>query len=73
VTIHSLKRSSSLPIKALLVRAAKLCPGMIAAVNRERVMLGVFSEQLNNFWGASSPVPWDEGDVGTKIVSLHQG
>src|SRR4030095_10175722 len=35
-------------------------------------MLWVLSKQSNNFWSASPPVPWDEGDVGTKVVSLHE-
>ena len=33
MAIHPLERLLSLPVKALLVRATELCPGVIAAVN----------------------------------------
>src|SRR5437762_1766974 len=71
--IHALEGLLGLPVKALAVRAAELGPRMIASVHGQRESVGVFPEQANNLWSASSPVPWNECDVGTKVVSLHEG
>ena len=68
---HAIRRLQSLAAKAVPIMASKLRAGVIAAVNRKRIFLGVLLEQSDYFRVASPPIPRDECDIGRKPVTLH--